>query len=148
MVLDQKKWLDLEKFKLILIHDGLFSRINIGYKIRSFHNEHDDLYREERWIKQELFTEFRLKSNDLRRSPFQNIQLRTIKIDDFEPDVTLIWPPQTARKTNYYGEIAYQLKNRQILKPKELKLNYIYGFNKRSKFGQLPTINFKNGKIL
>ena len=109
---------------------GLFSRINIGYKIRSFHNEHDDLYREERWIKQELFTEFRLKSNDLRRSPFQNIKLRTIKIDDFEPDFTLIWPPQTARKTNYYGEIVYQLKNRQILKSKELKLNYIYGFNK------------------
>ena len=54
---------------------GLFSRINIGYKIRIFHNEHDDLYREERWIKQELFTEFRLKSNDLRRSHFKILNL-------------------------------------------------------------------------
>ena len=33
----------------------------------------------------------------------------------------------TARKTNYYGEIAYQLKNRQILKSKELKVKlYIW----------------------
>ena len=75
MVLDQKKWLDLEKFKLILILMSLFSRINIGYKIRSFHNEHDDLYREERWIKQELFTEFRLKSNDLEDLHFKILNL-------------------------------------------------------------------------
>jgi hypothetical protein len=109
--------------------NGLFPRIELGYKIRSFHNEHDNLYKEQRWIKQEIFTDLRIKSKNLRSSPFQNIKFRTIKVDDFEPDVTLIWPVQPRRKTAYYGEIEYNLKSRQILKPKELKLNYIYGFN-------------------
>ena len=38
-------------------------------------------------------------------------------------------PQEPIGKTAYYGEIEYNLKSRQILKPKELKLNYIYGFN-------------------
>ena len=62
-------------------------------------------------------------------SPFQNIILRTIRVDDFGPDGTFIWPAEPIGKTAYYGEIEYNLKSRQILKPKELKLNYIYGFN-------------------
>jgi len=109
--------------------NGLFPRIELGYKIRSFHNEHDNLYKEQRWIKQEIFTALRFKSKNLRSSPFQNIKFRTIKVDDFEPDVTLIWPVQPRRKTAYYGEIEYNIKSRQILKPKELKLNYVYSFN-------------------
>jgi len=112
--------------------NGVFPRIQIGYKLRSFHDNLQNLDKEQRWTKQEIFTELRMKSKNLRTSPFQNIKLRTIKVDNYEQDVLLTEPPRILRKSNYYGEIAYQLKNRQVLKPKVLKLNYIYGFNEYS----------------
>ena len=127
-----KKLIGSGKIQTNINTNGLFPRIELGYKIRSYHNEHDDLYKEQRWTKQEIFTDLRFKSNNLRSSPFQNLKLRAIKVDDFEPDVILIWPLASRRKTAYYGEIEYNLKSRQILKPKELKLNYIYGFNENS----------------
>ena len=127
-----KKLIGSGKIQTNINTNGLFPRIELGYKIRSYHNEHDDLYKEQRWTKQEIFTDLRFKSNNLRSSPFQNLKLRAIKVDDFEPDVINIWPVASRRKTAYYGEIEYNLKSRQILKPKELKLNYIYGFNENS----------------
>ena len=127
-----KKLIGSGKIQTNINTNGLFPRIELGYKIRSYHNEHDDLYKEQRWTKQEIFTDLRFKSKNLRSSPFQNLKLRAIKVDDFEPDVILIWPVASRRKTAYYGEIEYNLKSRQILKPKELKLNYIYGFNEKS----------------
>jgi len=127
-----KKLIGSGKIQTNINTNGLFPRIELGYKIRSYHNEHDDLYKEQRWTKQEIFTDLRFKSKNLRSSPFQNLKLRAIKVDDFEPDVILIWPLASRRKTAYYGEIEYNLKSRQILKPKELKLNYIYGFNENS----------------
>ena len=127
-----KKLIGSGKIQTNINTNGLFPRIELGYKIRSYHNEHDDLYKEQRWTKQEIFTDLRFKSKNLRSSPFQNLKLRAIKVDDFEPDVINIWPVASRRKTAYYGEIEYNLKSRQILKPKELKLNYIYGFNENS----------------
>jgi hypothetical protein len=127
-----KKLIGSGKIQTNINTNGLFPRIELGYKIRSYHNENDDLYKEQRWTKQEIFTDLRFKSKNLRSSPFQNLKLRAIKVDDFEPDVINIWPVASRRKTAYYGEIEYNLKSRQILKPKELKLNYIYGFNENS----------------
>jgi hypothetical protein len=127
-----KKLVGSGKIQTNINTNGLFPRIELGYKIRSYHNEHDDLYKEQRWTKQEIFTDLRIKSKNLRSSPFQNILLRTIKVDDFEPDGIFIFPPKPRRKTAYYGEIEYNLKSRQILKPKELKLNYVYGINEYS----------------
>ncbi len=127
-----KKLVGSGKIQTNINTNGLFPRIKLGYKIRSYHNEHDNLYKEQRWTKQEIFTALRITSKNLRSSPFQNINLRTIRVDDFEPDVTLISPPESRKKIAYYGEIEYNLKSRQILKPKELKLNYIYGFNDNS----------------
>ena len=124
-----KKLVGSGKIQTNINTNGLFPRIELGYKIRSYHNENDDLYKEQRWNKQEIFTDLRIKSKNLRSSPFQNIILRTIRVDDFGPDGTFIWPPEPRRKTAYYGDIEYNLKGRQILKPKELKLNYIYGIN-------------------
>jgi len=127
-----KKLVGSGKIQTNINTNGLFPRIELGYKIRSYHNEHDNLYKEQRWTKQEIFTSLRITSKNLRSSPFQNVNLRTIRVDDFEPDVTLISPPESRKKIAYYGEIEYNLKSRQILKPKELKLNYIYGFNNNS----------------
>ena len=124
-----KKLVGSGKIQTNINTNGLFPRIELGYKIRSYNNEHNELYKEQRWTKQEIFTDLRIKSKNLRSSPFQNIILRTIRVDDFGPDGTFIWPPEPIGKTAYYGEIEYNLKSRQILKPKELKLNYIYGFN-------------------
>ena len=76
------------------------------------------------------------------------MKLRAIKVDDFEPDVILIWPVAPRRKTAYYGEIEYNLKSRQILKPKELKLNYIYGFNEKSNLVNCLQLTSKIEKIL
>lgn len=125
-----KKLVGSGKIQTNINTNGLFPRIELGYKIRSYNNEHNELYKEQRWTKQEIFTDLRIKSKNLRSSPFQNIILRTIRVDDFGPDGTFIWPAEPIGKTAYYGEIEYNLKSRQILKPKELKLNYIYGFNK------------------
>ena len=124
-----KKLVGSGKIQSNINTNGLFPRIELGYKIRSYNNEHNELYKEQRWTKQEIFTDLRIKSKNLRSSPFQNIILRTIRVDDFGPDGTFIWPAEPIGKTAYYGEIEYNLKSRQILKPKELKLNYIYGFN-------------------
>lgn len=124
-----KKLVGSGKIQTNINTNGLFPRIELGYKIRSYNNEHNELYNEQRWTKQEIFTDLRIKSKNLRSSPFQNIILRTIRVDDFGPDGTFIWPQEPIGKTAYYGEIEYNLKSRQILKPKELKLNYIYGFN-------------------
>ena len=127
--LGSKKMIGSGKIQTNINTNGLFPRIELGYKIRSYNNEHNELYKEQRWTKQEIFTDLRIKSKNLRSSPFQNILLRTIRVDDFGPDGTFIWPPEPIWKTAYYGEIEYNLKSRQILKPKELKLNYTYGFN-------------------
>ncbi|MBD00343.1 MAG: hypothetical protein CL841_03170 [Crocinitomicaceae bacterium] len=124
-----KKLVGSGKIQTNINNNRLFPRIELGYKIRSYNNEYDFLYKKQRWIKQEIFTDLRFKSKNLRSSPFQNITIRTIKVDDFGPDGTFISPPEARRKTAYYGEIEYNLKSRQILKPKELKLNYIYGIN-------------------
>ena len=124
-----KKLVGSGKIQTNINTNGLFPRIELGYKIRSYNNEHNELNKEQRWTKQEIFTDLRIKSKNLRSSPFQNIILRTIRVDDFGPDGTFIWPAEPIGKTAYYGEIEYNLKSRQILKPKELKLNYIYGFN-------------------
>ena len=131
--ISSKKLVGSGKIQTNVNTNGLFPRIELGYKIRSYHNEHNELYKEQRWTKQEIFTDLRIKSKNLRSSPFQNILLRTIRVDDFGPDGTFIWPPEPIGKTAYYGEIEYNLKSRQILKPKELKLNYIYGFNENIK---------------
>lgn len=127
-----KKLIGSGKIQTNINTNGLFPRIELGYKIRSYNNEHDFLNKEQRWTKQEIFTDLRFKSKNLRSSPFQNITIRTVRVDDFWPDETFISPPEPRRKTAYYGEIEYNLKSRQILKPKELKLNYIYGFNEKS----------------
>ncbi len=127
-----KKLIGSGKIQTNINTNGLFPRIELGYKIRSYNNEHDFLNKEQRWTKQEIFTDLRFKSKNLRSSPFQNITIRTVRVDDFWPDGTFISPPEPRRKTAYYGEIEYNLKSRQILKPKELKLNYIYGFNEKS----------------
>ena len=124
-----KKLVGSGKIQSNINTNGLFPRIELGYKIRSYNNEHNELYKEQRWTKQEIFTDLRIKSKNLRSSPFQKIIVRTIRVDDFGPDGTFIWPAEPIGKTAYYGEIEYNLKSRQILKPKELKLNYIYGFN-------------------
>lgn len=127
-----KKLVGSGKIQTNINTNGLFPRIELGYKIRSYHNKHDYLNKEQRWIKQEIFTDLRIKSKNLRSSPFQNFKLRTIKVDDFGPDGIFILPLEPRRKTAYYGEIEYNLKSRQILKPKELKLNYIYGVNENT----------------
>ena len=123
--------------------NGLFPRIELGYKIRSFHNENDNLDKAQRWTKQEIYTDLRFTSKNLRSSPFQNIMLRAIRVDDFGPDGTFILPLEPRRKTAYYGEIEYNLKSRQILKPKELKLNYLYGYNENTKLINCLQLNSK-----
>ena len=138
-----KKLVGSGKIQTNINTSGLFPRIELGYKIRSYNNERNELYKEQRWTKQEIFTDLRIKSKNLRSSPFQNIILRTIRVDDFGPDGTFIWPPEPIGKTAYYGEIEYNLKSRQILKPKELKLNYIYGYNENINLVNCLQLNSK-----
>ena len=127
--LGSKKIIGYGKIQSNISTKGLFPRIQLGYKIKSFHNQPASLSTEERWVKQEIFADFRLKTKNLRNSPFQNIKIRTLNIDDYVADGIFTNPPKGKVRDQYYGEIEYRIKNRQILKPKELKINYIYGFN-------------------
>ena len=130
--LGSKKIIGSGKIQSNISTKGLFPRIQLGYKIKSFHNQPVSLSKEERWIKQEIFADFRFNTKNLRTSPFQNIKIRTLKIDDYVADGIFTNPPKGKVRDQYYGEMEYRIKNRQILKPKELKINYIYGFNKNS----------------
>ena len=83
----------------------------------------------DRWIKQELSSDFRIKSNSLRSSPSQSIKIRALKIDQYIPSGLFIDPPTTERTTRYYGTIDYLISNKQFLKPKNLRLSYVYGLD-------------------
>ena len=47
-----KKLIGSGKIQTNINTNGLFPRIELGYKIRSYHNEHYYLYKEQRWTKQ------------------------------------------------------------------------------------------------
>ncbi len=106
------------------------NRLEFGYKIRSFSSRFESSLSNDRWIRQEVFSELSLKENKLRYSPSHKILLRAIRIDDHLISGNLIFPPESISQIAYYGQIQYSLKNKQILKPKSLQLKYTYGFNK------------------
>ena len=103
--------------------------MELGYKIRSFSSRFESTISNDRWIRQEIFSELRVKENKLRYSPSQKILFRAIRIDDHYISGNLISPPESINQRAYYGQIQYSLKNKQILKPKSLQLKYTHGFN-------------------
>ena len=105
------------------------NRVEFGYKIRSFSSRFESTISNDRWIRQEIFSELRVKENKLRYSPSQKILFRAIRIDDHYISGNLISPPESINQRAYYGQIQYSLKNKQILKPKSLQLKYTHGFN-------------------
>jgi hypothetical protein len=115
----------------------------LGYKIRSFSNN-DGIDENDRWIKQELFSEFRIKERKVRYSPTQRLLIRALKIDEQFNDTSgnFIQPPEITRKidVNYYGQLKYTLKSKQVLKPKSLEVNYIYGYDNKEKINLISTL--------
>ena len=109
--------------------NNFINRIEYGYKTRSFsYREGIDSIINNRWMKHEVYTNLRLNENKLRYSPSQNILVRAIRIDEGFED----YDDTTVLKTiysNYYGQVKYTIKNKQVLKPKSLELKYNYGFN-------------------
>ena len=51
---------DVENMDAFLNGNGIFAKTEVGYKVRSFSNN-DGIDENDRWIKHELFNEFRLK---------------------------------------------------------------------------------------
>ena len=109
--------------------NSFIPRISIAYHIQSYHSKFEQIPNLDRWIKQELSSDFRIKSNSLRSSPSQSIKIRALKIDQFIPSGLFIDPPTTERTTRYYGTIDYLISNKQFLKPKNLRLSYVYGLD-------------------
>ena len=123
--------------------NGIFTKTELGYKIKSFSNN-DGIDVNDRWIKQELFSEFRIKEKKVRYSPTQRLLIRALKIDEqfhYESGNN-IHPPDINRATdvNYYGQLKYTLESKQVLKPKSLELNYIYGYDNREKINSISTL--------
>lgn len=104
----------------------LFSRISFGANVKSYYNQ--PVLSEERWIKSELFSEFRFKSKSLRSSPVQKIKLRAIRTDENSISPNF----ESIVQNSYFGVLDYQIKNKQFLTPKSLTLRYIYGANSSS----------------
>ncbi len=122
--------------------NSFIKRIEFGYKIKSFSSRFENLPEyNNRWIKNELYTEIRFKSKNLRSSPFQNILLRAIQTVEESHIILpfLIHPPkiEKQKQTTYYGQLKYKLESKQILKPKSLSINYTYGFNKTNVLSSL-----------
>ena len=122
---------------------SIFPKIEFGYKIRSFSNN-DGIDVNDRWIKQELYSEFRIKERKVRYSPTQRLLIRALKIDEqfhYESGNN-IQPPEIIRETdvNYYGQLKYTLESKQVLKPKSLELKYIYGYDNKEKINLISTL--------
>lgn len=122
---------------------GIFAKTELGYKIKSFSNN-DGIGANDRWIKQELFSEFRIKERKVRYSPTQRLLIRALKIDEqfhYESGNN-IHPTEIIRVTdvNYYGQLKYTLESKQVLKPKSLDLNYIYGYDNKEKINLISTL--------
>ncbi len=121
----------------------IFPKIELGYKIRSFSNN-DGIDANDRWIKQEVFSEFRIKERKVRYSPTQRLLIRALKIDEQFHDSSgnFIQPADIIRKTdvNYYGQLKYTIESKQVLKPKSLELNYVYGYNNKEKINLINTL--------
>ena len=109
--------------------NGFFPRISLGYQVQSYHSKFEQIPNLDRWVKQELSTSFRIKSNSLRYSPSQSIKIRALKIDQYIPSGITINPQTTEQTTRYFGTVEYLIRNKQFLKPKQLKLNYVYGLD-------------------
>jgi len=109
--------------------NSFFPRISLGYKVQSYHSKFEQIPNLDRWVKQELSSNFRIKSKNLRSSPKQSIKFRALKIDQYIPSGLFIQPPTTEPTTRYYGTVEYLISNKQFLKPKQLKLNYVYGLD-------------------
>ena len=109
--------------------NGFFPRISLGYQVHSYHSKFEQIPNLDRWVKQELSTSFRIKSNSLRYSPSQSIKIRALKIDQYIPSGITINPQTTEQTTRYFGTVEYLIRNKQFLKPKQLKLNYVYGLD-------------------
>jgi hypothetical protein len=112
---------------------SIFPKIELGYKIRSFSNQLNASITNDRWLKQELFSEFRIKERKVRYSPTQRLLLRAIKIDDHRSSGNFILPMESVKQTAYYGQFKYSLESKQVLKPKSLELNYTYGYDNENK---------------
>ncbi len=106
-----------------------FPRISIGYKLQSYHSRFEQIPNLNRWVKQELSSNLRIKSKNLRTSPSQSIEIRALKIDQYIPSGFFIDPPTTEKTSRYYGTVEYFIGNKQFLKPKNIRFNYIYGFD-------------------
>ena len=109
--------------------NSFIPRISLRYHIQSYHSKFEQIPHLDRWIKQELSSDFRIKSNSLRYSPSQSIKIRALKIDQYIPSGLTINPQTTEQTTRYYGTVEYLISNKQFLKPKQLKLNYVYGLD-------------------
>ena len=107
--------------------NSFFPRISLGYKVQSYHSKFEQIPNLDRWVKQELSSNFRIKSKSLRSSPNQSIKFRALKIDQYIPSGLSIYPQTTEQTTRYYGTVDYLISNKQFLKPKNLRLRYVYG---------------------
>ena len=123
--------------------NSFFPRISLGYKVQSYHSKFEQIPNLDRWIKQELSSDFRIKSNSLRSSPSQSIKFRALKIDQYIPSGLFIDPPTTEQTTRYYGTVDYLISNKQFLKPKNLRLSYVYGLDESRSLVNNVQLNFQ-----
>ena len=110
--------------------NSFINRIEYGYKFKSFSSKFESTGSYDRWIRQEIFTELRIRESKMRYTPAQKIILKAININDHIISGNSISPPETIGQKSYYGQIIYYLKNKQLLKPKNLEFKYTYGFSK------------------
>ena len=109
--------------------DNFIKRIEFGYKLKSFSSRFEPTISNDRWIRQEIFSELSIKEKRIRYSPSQKILTRAIKIDDHYISGNSIFPPESMRQSAYYGQIQYSIKNKQILKPRSLTFKYTHGLD-------------------
>ena len=108
--------------------ENVFSKISFGHKLSSYF--HEPVFSNERWMKNEIYSSFRIKPKSLRSSPDHNFKIRGIRIDEHTFSGNFTEPPSSQLTKSYYGVLEYSVKNKQFLTPKSLNVKYIYGASK------------------
>ena len=107
--------------------ENVFSKISFGHKLASYF--HEPVFSNKRWMKNELYSSFKIKPKSLRSSAVHNFKIRGIRIDEHIFSGNFTEPPSSQLNKSHYGVLEYSVKNKQFLTPKNLSIQYIYGIS-------------------
>ncbi len=118
--LKQKNLTGIGEIKYNLYPNQAFRKITFGANTRtfSFNTKQNDVLNNTKWYRNAFFVNIELKDKILRTAPKQTIGASYVAINEITGNVNTY--------TDFIN-LNYEIKNKQILKPKSLKVAYVLG---------------------